>query len=127
MKNEKQFLHSNSLMKENILKEKSYAFAKDIIWCYKNLTDQQKEYILSKQLLRSWTAIWASIREAEFAQSKSDFIHKLSISLKEANETIYRIELLHDTSISINTYDEIKQSCEELIRLLVKSIKTAKS
>ena len=80
-------------MKNNILKEKSYSFAIQIVKACESLIKERKEYILSKQLLRSGTAIGALIREAEFAQSKADFINKMSISLKEANETGYWLSL----------------------------------
>ncbi len=76
-------------MKENIVKQKSYAFVINIVLLCKDLQQTQKEFILSKQLLRSGTAVGALIREAEQAESKADFIHKLSIALKEANETEY--------------------------------------
>lgn len=82
--------------KKNIIKEKSFAFAIDIVNLYKVLTDR-KEFVLSKQLLRSGTSIGANVRESEHAQSKADFIHKLSISLKEANETEYWLDLLYET------------------------------
>jgi len=76
-------------MRENIIKEKSFNFAIRITKLYKYLIEEKKEYVTSKQLLRSGTAIGALIREAEQAESKADFIHKLSIALKEANETNY--------------------------------------
>ncbi len=82
-------------MKKNVVKDKSFEFALIIVNCYKFLTNEKKEYVLSKQLLRSGTSIGANIRESEHGQSRTDFIHKLSISLKEANETEYCIELLH--------------------------------
>jgi four helix bundle protein len=81
---------------KNVIKEKSFLFAIEIVALYKTLTDQ-KEFVLSKQLLRSGTSIGANVREAEHAQSKADFIHKLSISLKEANETEYWLDLLYET------------------------------
>jgi len=84
-------------MKDNILTDKSYAFALRIIKLYKYLQNK-KEFILSKQLLRSGTAVGALIRESKFAQSKPDFIHKLSIALKEANETSYWLSLLNDSN-----------------------------
>lgn len=76
-------------MKENILREKSYAFALSIIETYKHFTSQQKEFVLSKQVLRSGTSIGANIEEADSAQSKRDFLSKISISYKEAGETKY--------------------------------------
>lgn len=84
-------------MKENVIKDKSFAFAIRIVKLYKYLVKEKREFVLSKQLLRSGTAIGALTREAEHAESKADFIHKLSISLKEANETDYWIELLFHT------------------------------
>lgn len=85
-------------MTENILKSKSYSFAIEIVKTSEQLISHKKEFILSKQLIRSGTAIGALIREAEFAQSKADFINKMSISLKEANETLYWLNLLKDTN-----------------------------
>ena len=116
--------------KQNVgkLSEKSYNFAVRIVNAYKYLTQEQKEFILSKQLLRSGTSIAANCREATYAQSHGDFINKLSISLKEANETAYWIELLHDTDyITPNAYNSIHSECVELIKLLTAIIKTSKS
>ena len=110
------------------LKDKSYQFSLSVIALYQALIREKKEFILSKQFLRSGTAVGALIREAEFAQSHNDYIHKLSIALKEANECLYWIELLIDANYFSN--DETvhaKPHCEELIRLLVSSIKTLKS
>jgi len=84
-------------MKENLLKNKSFSFAIRIVNLYKFLIIEKKEFVLSKQLLRSGTSVGAMIREAEFGQSKPDFIHKLSIAQKEANESQYWIELLFQT------------------------------
>lgn len=115
-------------MKENILKEKSFQFSLLIISAYKQLSKDQKEFILYKQLLRSGTSIGALYREAEHAESKPDFIHKLSIGLKEANETLYWIELLYQSEyLSKHIYDDIRVKCTELIRLMVSIIKTSKS
>ncbi len=72
----------------NLIKEKSHAFALEIVNCYKILTQEKKEYVMSKQMLKSGTAIGALYREAEHAESKADFIHKMSIAQKEANETL---------------------------------------
>ena len=82
---------------ENTVKNKSYAFALRVIKAYKYLGSEQREFVLSKQLLRSGTSIGALIREAEHAESKADFIHKMNIALKEANETEYWLMLLHDS------------------------------
>ena len=81
-------------MKENAIRDKSFAFALRIVKLYQYLTEQKKEYVLSKQLLRSGTAIGALVREAQQAESKADFIHKLAIALKEANESDYWLDLL---------------------------------
>lgn len=84
-------------MRENILKMKSYEFAIRIVKLSQYLQMERKEFVLSKQILRSGTAVGALIREAEYGQSRTDFIHKLTISLKEANETEYWINILKDT------------------------------
>ncbi|VFA43725.1 four helix bundle protein [Chryseobacterium indologenes] len=111
---------------KNVLKDKSFTFSIHIIEQYKRLAES-KEYVMSKQLLRSGTAVGALIREAEFAQSKADFISKLSISLKEANETSYWLELLHRTQyIDTMRFEESSQYINELISMLVSSIKTSK-
>ena len=115
-------------MSKSILKDKSYAFAIQVVNLSQVLVSEKKEYILSKQLLRSGTAIGALIREAEFAQSKADFIHKMSISLKEANEALYWIELLKDTSIiNKSEFEALYPICKELVAMLVSTIKTSKS
>ena len=112
---------------ESILKKKSYEFAIRVVKLYKYLCEEKREFVLSKQTLRSGTAIGALVSEAEFGQSKADFINKLSIALKEANETSYWLALLKDSSyISKQMYQSINPNNEELIRLLVSSIKTAK-
>jgi four helix bundle protein len=114
-------------MGQNVLKDKSYEFAIMIVKTSEQLVAQRKEFILSKQLLRSGTSIGALIREAEFAQSKADFINKMSIALKEANETLYWLSLLKDTSyISEETFIDLSKVCKELISILVASIKTSK-
>lgn len=113
--------------KENILKDKSYSFAIRVVKLSQLLVSDKKEFVLSKQLLRSGTAIGALVREAEFAQSKADFINKLSVSLKEANETEYWLCLLKDTDyIDTKMYESMIANCKELISLLVASIKTTK-
>ena len=112
---------------ENALKDKSFLFALRVIKCHQFLQTDQKEFVLSKQLLRSGTSIGANIREAEQAQSKSDFIHKLSISIKETNETLYWLELLgHSGYLKKNEFESIYQDCIELIKLLTSIIKKAK-
>lgn len=108
-----------------ILKDKSLVFSLSIIGLYKELTEQKKEFIISKQLLRSGTAVGALIYEGEFAQSSKDFINKYSISAKEANESLYWLVLLKDAGyISVEKYTELSGMCKELINMLVSSIKT---
>ena len=115
-------------MKENALKEKSFVFAVMIVNCYKNLVDLKKEYVLTKQILRSGTSVGAMIREAQHAESKNDFIHKLSIAQKEINETINWLELLSSTEyISKEIFEDLNDKSTELIKLLTSSIKTAKT
>ena len=112
---------------KNILKAKSFRFAIRIVKLTKYLQEEHKEFILSNQLLRSGTAIGALIAESEFAQSKADFISKLHISLKEANETSYWIDLLNDSDyINEKMYNSIQPNIKELISMLVSSIKTSK-
>lgn len=115
-------------MKENIIKLKSFDFALRTIKLYQYLTSEKKEYVLSKQLLRSGTAIGAMVRESEYAESKSDFIHKLFIALKEANETEYWIELLYKSDfIDEKSFQSIQKDIEELLKLLTAIIKTSKN
>ncbi len=113
--------------KDNIVASKSYAFALRIIKLYKYLISEQKEYVLSKQVLRSGTAIGALIREAEHAESKADFIHKMAIALKEANETEYWLMLLKDSEyISEKNHNSIYPDSVELIKLLASIVKSTK-
>jgi four helix bundle protein len=113
--------------KKNIIKEKIFAFAIEIIGLYKVLIEK-KEFVLSRQMLRSGTSIGANVREAEHAQSKADFIHKLSISLKEANETEYWLDLLYETKyLSDIEFQNIKPKIIELLRLLTSIVKTTKN
>ena len=114
-------------MKENVLKSKSYDFAIRIVKLSQYLQVEKKEFILSKQILRSGTAIGALVREAEYRQSKIDFIHKLTISLKEANKTEYWLSLLKDTGyIEEKLFTSLTENCQELLKLLISSIKTSK-
>ena len=103
-------------MKENILLNKSFKFSIRIVKLYKYLCEEKKEYILSKQLLRCGTSIGANINESQEAQSKNDFISKLSISLKEARESKYWIELLKETDYL--TDKEANNILEDLIEIL---------
>lgn len=118
----------NSEKSKSPLRDQSYTFAIKIVKLGQTLVSEKKEYVLSKQVLRSGTAIGALIRESEFAASKADFINKLTVSLKEANETEYWLMLLHDTDYLINEdFIQLQLECKELIAMLVSSIKTSKS
>ena len=113
---------------DNILHNKSYAFAIRIVKLNQYLTSQKKEYILSKQILRSGTSVGALISESKFAQSAPDFINKLSISLKEANETHYWINLLKDTDyIDNKMFESLERDINELLKLLTSIINTMKN
>ncbi len=113
-------------MKENFLKTKSYSFALDSISLYKQLIEK-KEFILSKQLVRSATSVGANIREANNAQSPADFIHKLSISLKECGESQYWLELLLDSNyLNKNEFDNLYSKSNEIHKMLSSSILTTK-
>nr|WP_294862702.1 four helix bundle protein [uncultured Fluviicola sp.] len=112
-------------MKGNIIQEKSFDFAVQIVETYKYLAFEKKEFILSKQLLRSGTSIGANISEAIRGQSSKDFIHKLQISRKETNETLYWLKLLEKTKyLQKETAVKLIQGCEELLKILTSIIKT---
>ncbi len=112
---------------DSIIAKKSYAFALQIIVVYKFLVEEKKEFILSKQLLRAGTSIGANVNEAVSAQSKRDFVHKLSIALKEAKETEYWLNLLKDSNyISQKKFEEIFNSSNEIIKILSSIILTTK-
>ena len=112
----------------NVVKNKSFEYAIEVVKVYKIITSEQKEFVLSKQFLRSGTAIGALIRESEHAESKKDFIHKLSIALKEANETEYWILLLKEAEyLSAVNADKLLNGVIELIKLLISIIKTSKN
>lgn len=114
-------------MKESVLKDKSYNFALRIVKLYKYIVAEKKEYVLSKQILRAGTSIGANIEEANQAQSKPDFIHKLSISQKESFETDYWLRLLRDSEYLTETQaNSLLNDCRELQKLITASIKTAK-
>lgn len=115
-------------MKENVLKMKSIDFALRIVRLAQNLQGVNKEFVLSKQILRSGTSIGASIHESEYAQSKADFINKLNIALKEANETDYWLLILNKSGyIEDKLYETLRFLCNELISILIASIKTARN
>ena len=111
----------------NPVVQKSKAFAIRIIRLYQHLTTEKKEFILSKQVLRSGTSIGANVRESIRAQSTADFLAKMQISLKEADETQYWLELLKETDyISEKAADSLIADCEEIIRLIAAIVKTLK-
>ena len=115
-------------MDNSILREKSFHFALRIIKLSQYLQQEHKEYILSKQILRSGTAIGALVKEAQYAQSKADFLHKLTIALKEANETEYWLLLLVESHYITDTmFKSIDPQIKELLKLLVSSTKTIKA
>ena len=112
----------------NPIVDKSKKFTLRIIHLYKELTDEQKEFVLSKQVLRSGTSIGANVRESQRWESKADFIHKLSISLKEADETQYWLELLEEGEfITKERFNSFNEDVNEIIRLLTAIIKSSKN
>ena len=114
-------------MKENILQVKTYAFAIRIVKMYKTLTNRNKEYILSKQCLRSGTSIGALVAESIHAQSRADFINKINVALKEANETLYWLDLLKDTGyLSVEEHKSLYTNADEIVRIIVAILKTMK-
>jgi four helix bundle protein len=114
-------------MRENVVKEKSFAFALRVVKLAKYLESVKREFVLSRQVLRSGTAIGALVREAEHAESRADFIHKMSIALKEANETLYWLDLLHQGEyIDAQTFKSIGSDSEEPIKLLTAIVKSSK-
>ena len=115
------------VMDRKNLQEKSFLFAIRIVKLCKILRTQRKEYTLSNQLLRSDTSIGANISEAQHAQSRPDFLSKLNISLKECAETEYWLRLLMATDyLSDDEFRSIYSDCDELMRILVSSVKTMK-
>jgi four helix bundle protein len=112
----------------NPIKDKSFEFAITIVETYKFLVQEKKEYILSKQVLRSGTSIGAEVSEATYAQSKKDFIHKMSIAQKEASETVYWIKLLFQTDyFDAKQYDLLLYKSEELLKILTSILKSSKN
>ena len=114
-------------MKENIIKNKSFAFAIRVVKLFQYLQTEKREFVLSKQLLRSGTSVGAMVREAEHSESKADFIHKMAIAQKEINESIYWLELLNATEyLSKEQFDSINADAIEIIKLITSIIKSAK-
>ncbi|MBI1764357.1 MAG: four helix bundle protein [Acidobacteria bacterium] len=114
-------------MAESLVKDTSYKFAVRVVRLYKYLTEEKREFILSKQLLRSGTSIGANVKEATQAESRADFIHKMAIALKEASETEYWLELLKETEyLDEAGFNSIYADCQELLKLLTAIIKSSK-
>jgi len=115
-------------MKENIIKNKSFDFAIRIVKVNQYLCNEKKEFVLSKQLLRSGTSVGAMVREAEHAETKVDSKHKMSIAQKEINETIYWLELLKATDyLTTEQFEEINDFAIEIIKIITSIIKTTKA
>lgn len=116
------------MMKDNIVKNKSFGFAVRIVKLYQYLCEQKKEFVLSKQLLRSGTSVGAMVREAEHAESKTDFKHKMAIAQKEINETIYWLELLRETEyLTSEQFESTNADAIEIIKLITAILKSTKS
>ena len=114
-------------MSDSILREKSKALAKRIVLLCRNIKQDRHESVLTNQLLRSGTSIGANVYEAQYAQGTKDFISKLEISLKEAHETEYWLELLFETGyLDAQAYKEIQNDCGAIRRIIISSIKTLK-
>ena len=114
-------------MSDSIIKNKSFSFAIRIINLYKFLVENKREYVLSKQLLRSGTAIGALVREAQNAESSADFVHKLGVAQKENDETLYWLELLFETNyLDENEYNSIQNDANELLKMIRSAIITSK-
>jgi four helix bundle protein len=114
-------------MSESIVYQKAYLFAIEVVQLFKHLSTDKKEFVLSKQVLRSGTSIGANVNEAISSESKKDFVHKLGIALKEARETAYWLSLLKDSGyINIEQFSPLKDSCNSLIKILSSIIITTK-
>ncbi len=113
--------------KKNVIKDKSFAFALRVVKLFRFLCDEKKEYIMSKQLMRSGTSVGAMIREAEHAESKSDFVHKMAIAQKECNETAYWLELLYQSGYLNKTeFESLINDQKEMAKVLSSIILTTK-
>ena len=115
-------------MADSILRDKSKAFAKEIVFLCRRLRDSRVEGVLINQLLKSGTSVGANVHEAQYAQGTKDFISKFEIALKECNESEYWLELLHETnSISEVEFKSFQKECIDLRRMLVSSVTTLKN
>lgn len=116
------------MSQDSVLRKKSFDFAVRIINLYKYLRTNKREYVISKQILRSGTSIGALTRESEHAESRKDFLHKLSIGLKETNETIYWLELLSAGGyITRKMFESMISDASQILKMLIASVKTIKS
>ena len=112
---------------KSILKDKSFAFAIEIVKTYKVLVEEKREYVMSKQLLRSGTSVGANIREAKNAESTNDFIHKLGIAQKECDETLYWLELLKETGyFNQEVFDRLSDQANQILKMIRSTILTIK-
>jgi four helix bundle protein len=115
------------MVSDNVLVDKTISFSIRIVKCYNYLQDEKKEFVMSKQLLRSGTSIGANVHEAIFAQSRADFVSKMNIALKEANETSYWLLILSKTAyLESNVYISLRQDIDEIIRILISTLKTTR-
>ncbi len=115
-------------MNENVIKNKSFAFAIRIVKLYQYLCNEKKEFTLSKQLLRSGTSVGAMVREAECAETTKDFLHKLAIAQKEINETLYWLALLKETEyLESQHFESINTDAVEIIKILTSIIRSTKN
>jgi four helix bundle protein len=120
-------IHKENVQKENVIREKSFGFAVRIVNMYKVLTGERKEFVMSKQLLRSGTSIGANVREALNAESDADFVHKMAIAQKECDETCYWLELLHKTKfINESEFNSIHTDAFELLKIIRSIILSSK-
>ena len=115
-------------MSKSIIKDKTFSFAVKTVDMYKNLKDSKREYVMSKQILKSGTSIGANVREALNAESINDFIHKLSIAQKECDETLYWLELLYKSEyINESEFMEYKNECDEILKVIKSIILSTKN
>ncbi len=116
------------MKQDNVVQQKSYAFALRIVKAYRYLCEEKKEFVLAKQLLRSGTSVGANVEEAIGGQTKKDFYAKLNIAYKEARETLYWLRLLKDSDyLSKKESDSLMTDCDELLKIIGSIIKTMKA
>jgi four helix bundle protein len=116
------------MKRDNPILDKSFAFAVRVVKAYKIISSDRKEFVMSKQLLRSGTSVGAMVREAEHAETQKDFIHKMAIAQKEINESMYWLELLKETDyLSLSEFESISIDAIEIIKLLTSIIKSTKA